>query len=135
MDRRRMVLMMGIGALAAAIAVPDAHGDPSRRWAPVDRVPPPTAPQVRASLNRPANPALLVYGDNPSTANAASWAHKGAVVVVGRTNYDESWVRTMADGGATILIYLNPVIKFPSGRYHDKLLNASEFGPAVPNWP
>jgi hypothetical protein len=44
MDRRRMMLMTGIGALAAAIPVPAARAYPSPPHAPEDRVPPPAAP-------------------------------------------------------------------------------------------
>jgi hypothetical protein len=44
MDRRRMMLMTGIGVLAAAIPLPEAQAYPSRPDAPADRVPPPTAP-------------------------------------------------------------------------------------------
>ena len=43
MDRRRMMLMTGIGALAAAIPVPEARAYPS------GRVPPPTAPPGTAA--------------------------------------------------------------------------------------
>src|ERR1700694_5539042 len=43
-DRRRMMLMTGIGVLAAAIPVPEAGANPSRRDAPAGRVPPPPAP-------------------------------------------------------------------------------------------
>ncbi|MGH3531318.1 MAG: 1,3-beta-glucanase, partial [Mycobacterium sp.] len=45
MDRRRMMLMTGVGVLAvAAIPVPEALAHPSRRDAPAGRIPPPTAP-------------------------------------------------------------------------------------------
>jgi Glycosyl hydrolases family 16 len=44
MNRRRMMLMTGFGALAAAIPVPDARAYPSWPDTPADRVPPPTAP-------------------------------------------------------------------------------------------
>ena len=39
-----MMLMTGIGALAAAIPLPSARAHPSRPAIPADRVPPPTAP-------------------------------------------------------------------------------------------
>ena len=39
-----MMLMTGIGALAAAIPVPEAGAYPSRRDVPAGRVPPPAAP-------------------------------------------------------------------------------------------
>jgi hypothetical protein len=48
MDRRSIMLMTGIGALAAAIPIPEAGADPSRPDAPAGRVPPPTAPSGQA---------------------------------------------------------------------------------------
>jgi hypothetical protein len=95
-----------------------------------------TQPSAAAALNRPTNPGLLMYADGEPPADVvANWSKPGALVVVGRTNYDEPWVHTMADGGATVMIYLDPIIDNDGGRYHDKLINASEFGPAVPKWP
>jgi Glycosyl hydrolases family 16 len=44
MDRRSMLLMTGIGALAAAIRVPQARAYPSPPDAPAHPVPPPAAP-------------------------------------------------------------------------------------------
>ena len=100
-----------------------------------DTTPPPPTP-VGEPLNRPTNPGLLMYADGAPPANVvANWSRPGALVVVGRTNYDEPWVHTMADGGATVLIYLDSMIDNDWGRYHDKLINASEFGPPVPRWP
>jgi hypothetical protein len=86
-------------------------------------------------VNRPANPGLIMYEGAPSADVVAQWAKPGALVVVGRTNYNDPWVHTVADGGATVLIYLDPIISNSYGRYADKLINASEFGPAVPKWP
>ena len=95
-----------------------------------------TSAQPAAVLNQPANPGLLMYADGaPPVSVVANWAKPGALVVVGRTNYNDPWVHTMAAGGATVLLYVDPVIDNDTGRYHDKLLNASEFGPAVPKWP
>jgi hypothetical protein len=89
-----------------------------------------------AALNQPANPGLLMYANGaPPASVVANWSRPGALVVVGRSNYNQPWVHTMADGGATVLIYLDPMINNDTGRYHDKLINASEFGPAVPKWP
>jgi beta-glucanase (GH16 family) len=45
MNRRRMMLMTGIGALVAATPLPEAGAYPTRPYAPADRVPVPTAPQ------------------------------------------------------------------------------------------
>jgi hypothetical protein len=87
-------------------------------------------------LNRPTNSAVIMYAEGePSASDVANWSKPGALVVVGRTNYDDPWVHTVADGGATVLLYLNTVNNDDWGRYHDKLVNASEFGPAVPTWP
>jgi beta-glucanase (GH16 family) len=49
MDRRRMMLMTGIGLLAAAIPVPEARAYPSPPDAPADRVPAPAAPPGNAA--------------------------------------------------------------------------------------
>lgn len=86
-----------------------------------------------SSVNRPANPGAIVYGSG--LTNAAAWAHPGAIVIAGRDNYDGAWAKTIAAGGGTVLVYLDTIINASYGRYHDKLINASEFGPAVPKWP
>lgn len=86
------------------------------------------------AVNRPANPGAIVYG-GASLANASSWAHPGALVVAGRSEYTGAWVTTVANGGGTVLIYLDCIVWNTTGRYHDKLFNASEFGAAVPKWP
>ncbi|MGH3557825.1 MAG: glycoside hydrolase family 16 protein [Mycobacterium sp.] len=44
MNRRNIMLTMGIGALAAAIRLPEARAYPSPPEVPADRVPPPAAP-------------------------------------------------------------------------------------------
>ncbi|MGH3635150.1 MAG: 1,3-beta-glucanase, partial [Mycobacterium sp.] len=44
MNRRSMMLMTGIGVLAAAIPVPEARAYPSPPDAPAGPVPPPAAP-------------------------------------------------------------------------------------------
>jgi hypothetical protein len=49
MDRRSMLLMTGIGALAAAVRLPKARAFPSPPQAPVGPVPPPTAPSAGAA--------------------------------------------------------------------------------------
>ena len=48
-NRRRLMLMTGIGALAAAIPVPEAGAYPYRPDTPADRVPPPAAPPGNAA--------------------------------------------------------------------------------------
>src|ERR1700756_1389836 len=51
MNRRNMMLMAGIGALVAAIPVPEAQAYPSRPDVRADRVPPPAAPPGAAGGN------------------------------------------------------------------------------------
>ena len=85
-------------------------------------------------VNRPANPGLLCY-EPVSGAPASAWAHPGALVVAGRTNYNNAAFQTMAAGGATVLLYLNFIVDDAWGRYHDLLNNSSSLGPAVPDWP
>lgn len=88
------------------------------------------------AANRPTNPLAIVYPDNPpGQANASLWAHPGALVLVGRNNYDQAWVHTMADGGATCILYLDCLVENVVGRYDDLLHNASVVGPDVPRWP
>src|SRR3984893_3233652 len=49
MDRRSMMLIAGMAAVAAAIPLPEARAYPSRPDAPTDRVSLPTAPPADAS--------------------------------------------------------------------------------------
>jgi Glycosyl hydrolases family 16 len=51
MNRRNIMLTMGIGALAAAVRLPEAGAYPSPPAAPADRVPPPAAPPGAAPGN------------------------------------------------------------------------------------
>lgn len=89
------------------------------------------------AINRPTNPMMIAFADNyvPTTAIKNAWAQVGALIIVGRNNYNAQWVKDCAAGGATVLIYLHPHLMNPVGRYPSMLFNASQFGGAVPNWP
>jgi beta-glucanase (GH16 family) len=73
MDRRSMMLMAGMAAVAAAIPLPEARALPSRPDAPhADRVSPPTAPPPGAS---PGNYIFQDEFDGPSGSgpDPAKW--------------------------------------------------------------
>lgn len=96
---------------------------------------PPTAAAVAVPgqvIAGPAQPGTVVYGDS---ASADAYAHAGALVVAGRSNYADATFRRVSAKGGTVLIYLDPVIDNVEGRYHELLLTASGCGPAVPRWP
>lgn len=93
--------------------------------------PPPTPPAT--VTNRPTNPGAIVYEGGP-LSNPTAWGQPGALVIAGRGEFAQPWVTTVANGGGTVIMYLDCVIRC-SGRYQEKLFNASEFGAAVPNWP
>lgn len=90
--------------------------------------------QPIAYRNRPANPAAIVYGGGPLD-NPSAWAKPGALIIAGRGEYTQSWVATVANGGGTVIMYLDAIMRNTTGRYHSLLFNASQFGPAVPTWP
>lgn len=80
----------------------------------------------------PAQAAGLVYGD---PAQAEQYAHPGGLVVAGRDNFQGSQFKDVSARGGTVLIYLDPVIDNPHGRYHALLNEESECGPATARWP
>lgn len=96
--------------------------------------PPTVIGSSAAPINRPANPAAVVY-NNSSLTNPSAWAHPGALVIAGRVEYTGAWVTTVANGGGTVLIYIDAIVWNTIGHYHDLLFNASQFGAAVPKWP
>lgn len=87
--------------------------------------------------NRPSNPMALAFQDTyvPTATIKTAWSQVGALIIVGRNNYNLQWVKDCAAGGATVLIYLHPGLLNPVGRYPSLLYNASQFGAAVPEWP
>lgn len=76
--------------------------------------------------------AGIIYG--PAVA-ALPYAHADGLVVAGRDNYGHPAFEMVADAGGTVLLYLDPVIDNPHGRYHSLLLHASECGPEADRWP
>lgn len=93
----------------------------------------PPSPGASPAANRPANAGLICYDSTAGTASA--WAHPGALVVAGRTNYDDAAFHTIAAGGGTVIMYLHMGLMNTVGRYHQLLYEESQFGPAVPGWP
>lgn len=94
-------------------------------------------PPAGTVTNRPTNPCLIAFHDTAvmSAANVAAWAKPGAMIIAGRNNYALPWVKQVAAGGCSVLVYLHPNMMNTVGRYPDKLYNASEFGAKVPDWP
>lgn len=76
--------------------------------------------------------AGVIYG---SPSAALPYAHPDGLVIAGRDNYGHPAFETVAQAGGTVLLYLDPVIANPHGRYHSLLLRESECGPAADPWP
>lgn len=114
-----------VAALVATMGLVDPVGaDPSD---------PEPAPRIVVPDGSGAQPAALVYGED--TQRAAAYAEPGALVVAGRDNYGDAAFRDVSAAGGSVLIYLDPVIDNPHGRYHRMLLRSSACGPAVSLWP
>jgi hypothetical protein len=63
----------------------------------------------------PAQPCAFIY----SGSVPAAWMHPGCIIIGGRTNiYLDSTFEQAADAGATVLIYLNPIVGLNFGNYH-----------------
>jgi hypothetical protein len=91
---------------------------------------------VAAAMPRelpPAQPAAFVYAS--STEPARQYAHPGGLVVAGRDNYAAPAFAQVSEGGGTVLVYLDPMIQNNYGHYHQLMFDASDCGPAVPDWP
>ncbi|GAY12240.1 hypothetical protein TOK_0632 [Pseudonocardia sp. N23] len=91
-----------------------------------------TTPPVGPVTVGPSQPAGLAY---TSTRGVTGYAKPGALVVAGRDNYADPAFTQVANAGGHVLVYLDPIIDNPQGRYHTMLFEASECGPVVPNWP
>jgi hypothetical protein len=113
-----------VGVLGAWIATtspsPYPAGLPGTAFEPV---------QLR---NMPPQAAGIVYGPG---SGALEYAHPGGMVVAGRDNYRDSAFKKVSAAGGTVLIYLDPVIDNPWGRYHTMLMRQSICGPAIRLWP
>lgn len=95
-------------------------------WAPIT---PPAQPGSRL----PCQPGVFIYGDS---ADVPVEYHKpGALVIVGRVNFDRASVKAAHAAGAKILIYLNPCIFDPTnpwGKYHKSMLTGIGKFPGIP---
>jgi len=87
-----------------------------------------------ATTNRPPQPMAFIY-DDPPTNTLDAYAQPGALVVAGRTGYDNQKYKNISAAGGSVLIYLDVLIDAKYGDYHAMLLDASQCGPAVPRWP
>ena len=113
-----------VGVLGAWIATPSPSpytaGLPDTAFEPV---------QIR---NMPPQAAGIIYGP---ASEALEYAHPGGMVVAGRDNYSDPAFKKVSAAGGTVLIYLDPVINNPWGRYHTMLMQQSKCGPVVRRWP
>ena len=92
-------------------------------------------PKNAMMINRPTQPASVVYGKPGTIGQAIAYAHPGGLVVAGRDNYADQVFKDISAAGGTVLIYLDTIINNSYGRYEDMLINESACGPAVPLWP
>lgn len=89
-------------------------------------------PRIEVPAGVGTQPGSLVYGD-PSEADA--YGAPGGLVVAGRTNYDDPVFRRVSARGGSVLLYLDPLVDNPYGRYHTMMFERSACGAAVPRWP
>lgn len=82
--------------------------------------------------NSPAQPATILYDGD---AGLDAYAKPGALVVAGRANYADAGFTKVSAAGGTVLVYLDPIIGNPYGRYATLLMTNSSCGPAVGSWP
>jgi len=99
---------------------------------PTTTVPTTSSVTPPAGGRAPAQPGAVVYG---GTTGVGAYAHRGALVIAGRDNYAAQPFKDVAAAGGTVLIYLDPMIDNPYGRYHTLLNQASTCGPATSRWP
>jgi hypothetical protein len=86
--------------------------------------------------NLPPQPAAVAYGPaNPALALLADYAHPGGMVISSRGNYGNQVYHDISAAGGHHLMYLDPIVYFTNGRYHDLMFNSSAYGGAVPKWP
>lgn len=98
----------------------------------------PIRPRVRRRVvPLPAQPFTLLYGETGDPANqfATSYSTPGGLVIVGRTNYQDAVIQNVSAAGGTVLMYVDPVVDNPYGRYAGLLYNSNAYGPALARWP
>lgn len=117
---RRLALALLV-VVAAVVAGPDAGGPAGSRTVDPRRGPP--------------QPVGFAYADDLDPAALDAYDAPGALVVAGRENVDGAAVRGVAAAGGQVLLYLDPVVRNPHGRYHALLFDDSACGPAVGDWP
>ena len=125
-----LVLLFGMVVVAWAGVAGSAviTGTPYRGGDYVD-----TSPNGSGTIrNFPAQAAGLIYGPG---SGARPYAHPGGLVVAGRDNYRDRGFKDVSVAGGTVLLYLDPIIDNPHGRYHEMLLKRSKCGPATSRWP
>src|SRR3984957_5324951 len=67
-------------------------------------------PKNAMMVNRPTQPASLVYGNPGTNGRAIAYASPGGLVVAGRDNYADQVFKDISAGGGTVLIYLDTII-------------------------
>ena len=107
MDRRSMMLMTGIAAVAAAIPLPEARAFPSRPDAPpADRVPLPTEPPPDAAAGayifQDEFDGPLGAGPDPAKWTVQSWQDDVCPPVVGQ--YRDDRRNVFLDGNSNLVL-------------------------------
>lgn len=99
-----------------------------RQWSTT--IPDPGPPTITL---QPMQPMTFVYDTVSSTMD--SYETPGALVVAGRQNYADQRFVDVSNGGGTVLIYFDAIVRNTTGFYHDLLFNSSSYGASVPEWP
>lgn len=134
------------GLKPVASAPPSASSSPSSTVKPTTSPTPSPTPTVTSTpsptpsttastttvASLPGQPALTAYG---SSSAAAAFAKPGALVVAGRDQYNQQPFKDASTAGATVLMYMDPIIDDSYGTYHQLLDTSSACGAAVPRWP
>jgi hypothetical protein len=132
MDRRDMMLMTGIGLLAAAIPVPMAGAAPGRPDGPVSPVPPPTAPPPRnettAYIFQDEFDGPSGSGPDPAKWTVQSWQDDVFPPVAGQ--YRDDRRNVFLDGNSNLVLLATQEFN----NYYTGKLRGNWRGPIGTTW-
>ena len=132
MDRRSMMLMAGMAAVAAAIPFPEARAYPSRPDAPADRVPLPTAPPPDAAgvnyIFQDEFDGPSGSGPNPAKWIVQSWQDDVWPPVAGQ--YRDDRRNVFLDGNSNLVLLATQ----ENGDYFSGKLRGNWRGPIGHTW-